>query len=459
MNSILALGAKALTMVISLVCGVLTTRLVLGDAGVEYYALFSMLTSLPSLLSFTDLGAGAVVVNGIATSDDIRTDRTLAAQLTSVERILVGFAAVTMLVNTVLLLTGGWTIAFGVTGELPGADLAAFVCLTIFCLGVPVGIWVRIMLGLRRNHLIILLQGLISPLTLLGVWMLLTFGTADTYAFLATSSYVASFLVGALGLGLTAYGTRPLVPRAAAMVLHPRRHPGVRVMDVGWPMLAQLLSYPVAVSTQRYVLAQWGTHQDVAEYGVAGQVFFALNGLVVAAGLALWPMYARRRHRGELRRGPFLLAGIFAAGVGAATVFVALVGPWVFDFITDGTLEVRTTTILAFGLMVTCTAGLYPLGMFIMDKPGIRFQVVPTLLMALASLALSIVLTPAIGTAGPPLGNAVAVVVFQVIPFSWYIIRHRARLLGSETASAPEEPQPEDGAGTDANSETAASHS
>jgi O-antigen/teichoic acid export membrane protein len=230
-------------------------------------------------------------------------------------------------------------------------------------------------------------------------------------------------------------------------------------MDVGWPMLAQLLSYPVAVSTQRYVLAQWGTHQDVAEYGVAGQVFFALNGLVVAAGLALWPMYARRRHRGELRRGPFLLAGIFAAGVGAATVFVALVGPWVFDFITDGTLEVRTTTILAFGLMVTCTAGLYPLGMFIMDKPGIRFQVVPTLLMALASLALSIVLTPAIGTAGPPLGNAVAVVVFQVIPFSWYIIRHRARLLGSETASAPEEPQPEDGAGTDANSETAASHS
>src|SRR4051794_6821820 len=102
MNSVLALGAKALTMVVSLICGVLTTRLVLGDAGVECYALFSMLTSLPSLLSFTDLGAGAVVVNGIATSDDIRHDRKLSYQLTSVGRILVGFAVATMLVNTTL---------------------------------------------------------------------------------------------------------------------------------------------------------------------------------------------------------------------------------------------------------------------------------------------------------------------------------------------------------------------
>lgn len=434
MNSLLALCAKALTMIVSLVCGVLTTRLVLGETGVEYYALFSMLTTLPNLLSFTDLGSGAVVVNGISTSDDIRHDRELTFQLTSVGRILVGFATVTMLANTVLLLTGGWTLVLGTGGDLPGAAPSAFVCMTMFCLSVPIGIWVRILLGLRRNHQIILLQGLVSPLTLLAVWLLLFVPGDALHPFLALGSFVASFIVAALGFALTAAKTAPLVPRAARMLLHPRRFPGVTVMDVGWPMLAQLLAYPVAVSTQRYILAQWGTHEDVAEYGVAGQVFFALNGLVVAAGLALWPMYAHRRHRGELRRGPFPLSLLFGVGVVAATAVVLVIGPWAFGFITDGALEVHAGTILAFGAMVACTAALYPLGMFIMDKPGIRFQVLPTTLMAVASVVLSVVLTPVLGTAGPPLGNAMAIVVFQVIPFSAYILRHRARLLsaGSE---------------------------
>ncbi|PJI52256.1 hypothetical protein CTI14_45325, partial [Methylobacterium radiotolerans] len=40
--------------------------------------------------------------------------------------------------------------------------------------------------------------------------------------------------------------------------------------------------------------------------------FFALNGLVMAGGLALWPHFARMRHQGDLRRGPFLLSALFA---------------------------------------------------------------------------------------------------------------------------------------------------
>lgn len=430
MNSLLALAAKALSMCISLVCGVLTTRLVLGDAGVSEYALFTLLTTIPSLLAFTDLGSGAVIVNSIATSDDVYGDRKVLAQLTTVGRILLGFSTVTMLVNAAMLLSGGWVALLGDAGSLPDAGLAAFVCVTIFCLGVPVGIWVRIMLGLRRNHIVILLQALLSPLTLLGVWMILQLEADVAHSFLAVASYVASFTVSVLGLGLTAWLTRPLVPRAAGRLLRPRAYPSVHVMDVGWPMLAQLISYPIAVSTQRYVLAQWGTPAQVAEYGVAGQVFFAINGLVLAAGVALWPHFANRRHRGELERGPFRLSALFAGCVMAATFVVWVTGPWVFGFITDGEVPIAGTTIVAFGAMITLIAAVYPLGMFIMDKPGIRFQVIPTLSMAFSSLGLGIVLTPLLGTAGPPTASAIAILVCQVIPFSIYIRRHRDRLLG-----------------------------
>ncbi|WP_295100522.1 hypothetical protein [uncultured Microbacterium sp.] len=438
MNSLLALGARALTMVISLVCGVITTRMILGETDIQHYALYSLLITIPSLLTFTDLGSGAVLVNAVATSDDIRTDRRLRLQITSVGRVLLMFATGLMLINTVLLVTGGWRALFGDAGAIPGAALAAFICVTLFSLSITLGVWFRILLGQRRNHIVILVQGMISPVTLGGVWLMLTFGGRDFDSYLAIASYGASLFSAIVGFALVTRSTAPLIPDALRMLLRFRSVRGVRVMDVGWPMLAQMVTYPIAVGSQRYVLAQFGTPTDVAEYGVAGQVFFALNGLVMAAGVALWPQFARLRHKGELRRGPFLLSLIFAGAIAAATFLVWWVSPWLFGFITQGELEVRTLTIFAFGCMIMLTAAVYPLGMFIMDKPGIRFQVVPTLAMATVSIILSLVLTPILGIVGPLIGVSFALIVCQIIPYSIYIHRHRERLLG-----AGEEPRAE----------------
>jgi len=425
-------------MVISLVCGVITTRMILGETDIQHYALYSLLITIPSLLTFTDLGSGAVLVNAVATSDDIRTDRRLRLQITSVGRVLLMFATGLMLINTVLLVTGGWRALFGDAGAIPGAALAAFICVTLFSLSITLGVWFRILLGQRRNHIVILVQGMISPVTLGGVWLMLTFGGRDFDSYLAIASYGASLFSAIVGFALVTRSTAPLIPDALRMLLRFRSVRGVRVMDVGWPMLAQMVTYPIAVGSQRYVLAQFGTPTDVAEYGVAGQVFFALNGLVMAAGVALWPQFARLRHKGELRRGPFLLSLIFAGAIAAATFLVWWVSPWLFGFITQGEFEVRTLTIFAFGCMIMLTAAVYPLGMFIMDKPGIRFQVVPTLAMATVSIILSLVLTPILGIVGPLIGVSFALIVCQIIPYSIYIHRHRERLLG-----AGEEPRAE----------------
>ncbi len=440
MNSLLALGARAITMVVSLVCGVLTTRLVIGTSGVEYYALYTVLIGLPSLLSFSDMGSGAILVNSIATDDDFRSRPRVVGQLRSVWRIMLVFAATTMALNTLLLTTGGWRLLLGTPGELDAAPLAAFVTMTIFCLAIPLGVWTRIILGLRRNHIIILVQGLISPLTLACVWLLLHVPSEHVYPFLAAGSFFATAVVGLIGFLIAGRASRPLLRDAARGLLRPRRAPGSPVMHVGWPMLAQLISPPIAVSTQRLVVAQFGTHQQVAEYGVVGQVFFAIQGLVMAAGTALWPLYARRRHLGTLQRGPAMSSLVFGSAVAAATVCVWLSGPWLFGFISAGQLEISTSTILAFGLMITCIAALSPLGMFLMEPAGIRFQVIPTLTMAFLSLGLAIALTPVLGTAGPPLANAFAVITCQIIPFSLYIHRHRERLRSGEShADAPQD--------------------
>lgn len=68
-----------------------------------------------------------------------------------------------------------------------------------------------------------------------------------------------------------------------------------------------------------------------------------------------------------------------------------------------------------------------------MDTPGIRFQLIPTLTMAVGALVAAIAVTPHLGVTGPILSNAAAVLVAQVIPFSIYIHRNRKRLWWEES--------------------------
>jgi O-antigen/teichoic acid export membrane protein len=430
MDALRSTVARVLTMVVSLVCGILSARLILGEAGIAEYALVSLVIALPSLVAFSDLGAGAVIVNAVAASPDIRNDLPLRRQTTTVARVILMFAATAALLDLLLLVTGGWRLVLGSAGSVPNATLATFVCVLIYCVTVSLGLWQRILLGLGKNPIIILLQGLISPLSLLIVWILLTFGDPVLRSFLALGTFIATLTVAVIGTIVADRLSAPLLRVTAAEVLHPRRYPGARVMDVGWPMFAQLLAAPLSLTLPRYILAQSATHAELAQYAIAGQVFFPLQALIGAAGVTLWPAFARARAAGRITRGPFLLSLIFGASAAVASLVVLAIGPWFFGIISKNEVEVTTPIVLAFGLMITCQAILYPLGMFIMDKPGIRFQVVPALLMATSTVLLTIFFAPTLGVIAPLLMNAISVAVFQLVPFSIYIRRNRARLFG-----------------------------
>ncbi len=303
MSVLLSLGARAASMAVALVCGVLTARLVLGGAGVEYYALYTLIASLPGLIAFSDLGSGAVVVNSIAVSADPHQDPQVRVQITTVGRIMLGFAVVAMAVNATLYFTGLWRVILGDAGSIPHADLAAFVSITVFCIGIPLGIWQRVLLGLHKNHWIILIQAGQAPLNLLLVWLIVSFGGAVGYAFIGMSTMIAGLVIACTGFWVAARRTSPLLGGAILDVPR-RRVRGTRVMNVGWPMLVQLVSAPLSISLQRYILAQSGTTHDVAEYGAAAQVFFAINGVVAAGGLALWPLFTRDGHEETLPGAP-----------------------------------------------------------------------------------------------------------------------------------------------------------
>jgi hypothetical protein len=66
--------------------------------------------------------------------------------------------------------------------------------------------------------------------------------------------------------------------------------------------------------------------------------------------------------------------------------------------------------------------------MYMTDDRGLRFQVVPILIMLPLNIGLSIVLIGRIGSAGPVWALVVSTLTCQVLPYLWYVrrdLRHR----------------------------------
>ncbi len=57
---------KVLVMGLSGVLGIVTSRLIIENFGVDAYAQYGLLASLPALLPFADLGIAASVINRVA---------------------------------------------------------------------------------------------------------------------------------------------------------------------------------------------------------------------------------------------------------------------------------------------------------------------------------------------------------------------------------------------------------
>ncbi len=104
---------KFVVMGLSGVLGILTSRMIISHYGVDSYAQYGLLSSLPSLLPFADLGVAAAIVNVVASSPHVSRDLEVRQTITSALRILAGSSATIVLVSIVLYLVGAWPAILG----------------------------------------------------------------------------------------------------------------------------------------------------------------------------------------------------------------------------------------------------------------------------------------------------------------------------------------------------------
>ncbi len=417
-------GMKVAVMGFSGALAFLTTHLMITRFGVGAYAQFGLLATMGALLPFADLGLSAAVMNGIAESPDPRRDPRVQAVLTSALRLLLLSALALAAAAGAATAFGLWPVLLGQGLLAHGGSAAALGCGLVFALTLPLGVGQRILTGLHRNQLQVGLQALAAPFLLAGVGLLVLAGRGGW--FLPVLSYLASAVVALACVLLAARVLGPALGRAVADVPRLRAVNGVPVMGVAGPMLAQMLALPVALQTDRLLLSHLAGTAELAQYNLGAQLFGLVVQTINSAGIALWPVFAAARARGQLR-SPLPAAAAFTGGGLALALALAAILPWVTPVLTDGRVRLDGWVVAGFVLFVAGQAAKYPLGMYMTDRAGLRFQVAPILVMVPVNLGLSWVATLALGAAGPILGSGVCVLACQVLPNLWYVRRDLAR--------------------------------
>lgn len=414
------------------ILGIISSRLILGNYGVDAYAQYGLLNGLRMLLPFADLGMGAVVLNAISESKNPRDDERVLASLATAFRLLIVTGILIAIGSVVLMLLGWWPTILG-EGLIEGGELIATLCLVVFALSLPLGLGSRILVGSGKNTLQIVILGLVSPMFVTALVVMVAIGKSSGTE-IALISYVATSVTGILCLIVAGRLIRPGLRKAIWRIPKLRRYPGISIFDTAGPALAISMATPVAMQTDRLFLSHMADRTELATYSFANQIFGLVLQAIVAAGLTLWPFFAKARSQGKVE-SPFRIAGVFLAAALVMGVALVLVMPFFERWVAKDLLQVGAWLMAGFIALIAVQSVHYPIGMYMTSPAGLKFQVLPVFAMVISNVALTWYLVQHLGAAGPVIASAIALFVCQVIPAAWWVRRdlHRRAAEADQT--------------------------
>lgn len=425
-------SARVLVLPVSALLGIFVTRLVISDYGPAAFGQYGLLVGIAAMLPFADLGMAAVIMNAVSSTSDPGHDEHVRHTLISAIRLLCCSASAIILIALLITAFGGWHTLLG-DGLMPDSGpIAAMLCLAMVGLALPLGIGQRILTGLGRNHITVITMGLQTPLVLGTLALLIRIG-APAGGFIPVIAYAATFVLSALTCALAARRIQPAFWVAVRQAVSLRRVRGARVFDLAWPMLIQMIALPIAMQSDRVVISHLAGLDELTHYNLASQMYTPVWSVVNAAGVALWPIFNRER-TGGLHSGtsPHRLALVFATAAAAVTGTITVVSGPLANFASSGKVALPLALALTFSVLMVFQAAKYPLGMYMTDAPGLRFQAFMILLMLPVNLGLSIALAEHFGATGPVVGSAVGVLACQLLP-NWLYVRRSQRRATSST--------------------------
>lgn len=418
---------RALVLPVSAILGIIITRVIIGNYGPGAFAQYGLLVGIGAMLPFTDLGISAAVVNALAAAPSDAKQEHVYRTLVAAIRVLVASAVVLLALTIALSVTGAWPTLLGAGLDPKHGSLAAGLCLGLIAVAVPVGIGQRALVGLGKNHVSIILQGLQSPMVL-AVLLLAIWVGIDAGPYVAAVAYGATFILAIVSTVIVARMLPGNFGRATRDAPRIRAVRGEKVFDQAWPMLVQLVAMPIALQTDRLIISHVNTVSDLASYNLASQMFTPVAQVASAAAYALWPMFVRARTSdGPPPVSPQKTAWQFGGAATAMCLLICLVSGWLANLASGGKISLSLSLVVVFSVLMILQAAKNPLGMYMTDAAGLRFQAYMVMLMLPVNLVISWVLAKPWGPAGPVMGSIVGVLLFQVLANAIYVRRDLRR--------------------------------
>lgn len=425
-----AAGFRAVSVLGTLV----TLPLVIGYLGTTGTGLFTVMTTLVTLLAFSDLGIGNGLVTALARATGAG-DHTEARRLVaSAAFLLVGVAVVLGVVAALVVPAVDWAQLLNVGPSFADqARPSVAVFAVCFLVGVPASLAQKVHLGLQ--------EGLAANLwSLAGAVLSIVMTVACVLAH-ASVPWLVAATVGSTTLAGLANCAVLFGRRRRDLAPHRRdvdRRAVLTLARLGGLFFVLVSASALAYQTDALVISAVLGVEEVTPFSVVVRLF-SLPLLAVTIMLTpLWPAYGDAMARGDsawLRRSLHRSTALSLAVVAPSSLLLLAFGrpivhAWVGSDVTPPLL--LFAALAAWNVLNAVTQ---PMAMLFNGAGVVTVQVVAAIVMTVVNVALSVVLTRHVGLSGPVLGSLVAAFLCSLLP-ALVVVRGLLRRLDLSPAAA-----------------------
>lgn len=401
-------GARAVTFPVTLVCGLVWLRLVIGTLGAAEYAFLALVVGLQFLLGFLDFGMSANVLEG---AGRFRVDRDVSAlghALGSAWRTILVGNLVVLLGALVIMAVGAWGAILGFPDRTSTAGLAVVLILAVNAAVRPLSLSSALVAGLGRPAVATWAQALTS-LSSLGLLALLLWSDAPT-AFIAATPIAGQLIAFSVPF-VVSMRTVPGLLRAAGAGMFQRTHADHKLRRLALPLLVIQIIGPLNDQLDRLVLSHLSTVEALATYSLGAQLLLSAMSFLTVLIPQLWSEFAELRAIG----GPHLAVNRSLTYVKRLSPLVVL-GGCLFSvvaheaaaWISDGRLHLSWMLCSVLGASLSLSALSLVLGIGLTDPKSLRRQPFLLAFTTAVNLVLTLVLAPPLGALGPALASLAA---------------------------------------------------
>lgn len=403
-------AAKIVTLPITAFATLGSSALIISATDSVTFGIVSLLGSLFLLIPFADLGLGASIVNAVAVNGRRSKEDSALFVIRKAVSLLFVSAIIVMSIALILSISGLWRVILNLDSEFNWtADWAPTLALLPFALSLPLSIGTRILIGIRKNHIVTLISTLGPIANIVTTFVFLHLGLEPLLLSIAPAigvftSSVVTLLWASRNTGWSLFD---FIPNRSS-----HNQAGVRIWNTAGPMLILSIVVPLSIQLQRYFV----THLDkpeLPEYSLVAQLYFPCYGIVATAAVALWPMFKNPSGTFGLWRKS--MAIMIACGSVAFLGFSLLAIP-ISDLVSGDSIDISIELVIAFASLLFVMAAHQPSAMLLTDGIQLRFQAGAASIALLASIGVSWWLTPIAGASAPVWSTVACTLLAQVIP-------------------------------------------